>query len=225
MKRVIKSRIFLVIITMIICISGALYAANNYKASDVLYTSSDGTSMTVDDALNDLYDKKSCSNINLDIEKHFTMDTNFNYKVGIPNINTDHIIVELLNFSIPSSLTSTISFSKSADENGNITISRTGDSGKISVVGIIYVNDNLEFLTNATGGYSTTIDCTSIENYKDLSIIDFFIDFRYLKFTGNSGSVTISKSYNASTGKLTISRGSLGGTVTAYFNIDVYFKK
>ena len=57
MKKVIKSRIFLVIITMIICISGTLYAANTYKASDVLYTTSDGSSMTVNEALNELYNK------------------------------------------------------------------------------------------------------------------------------------------------------------------------
>ena len=59
MKKVIKSRIFLVIITMIICISGTLYAANTYKATDVVYNASDGTSMNVNEALNELYNKES----------------------------------------------------------------------------------------------------------------------------------------------------------------------
>ena len=59
MKKIIKSRIFLVIITMIICISGTLYAATTYKASDVVYNASDGTSMNVNDALNKLYAKQS----------------------------------------------------------------------------------------------------------------------------------------------------------------------
>ncbi len=63
MKKIIKSRIFLVIITMIICISGTLYAANTYKASDVIYNASDGTSMNVNDALNNLYSVKKISNI------------------------------------------------------------------------------------------------------------------------------------------------------------------
>ena len=62
MKKVIKSRIFLVIITMIICISGTLYAATEYYASDVVYNASDGTSMTVNDALNELYNK--CGEVN-----------------------------------------------------------------------------------------------------------------------------------------------------------------
>ena len=59
MKKIIRSRIFLVIITTIIVASGTLYAANTYKASEVLYTSSDGTSMNVEDALNELYSKTS----------------------------------------------------------------------------------------------------------------------------------------------------------------------
>ena len=65
MKKIIKSRIFLVIIIMIICINGTLYAATTYKASDVVYKSSDGTSMNVNDALNDLYNKSNNSNITL----------------------------------------------------------------------------------------------------------------------------------------------------------------
>ena len=58
MKKVIKSRIFLVIITTIVVASISVYAATTYKASEVLYTSSDGSSMTVNDALNELYNEK-----------------------------------------------------------------------------------------------------------------------------------------------------------------------
>ena len=59
MKKILKSKIFLVITTMIICISGTLYAATKYYASDVVYNASDGTSMTVSDALNELYNKSN----------------------------------------------------------------------------------------------------------------------------------------------------------------------
>ena len=58
MKKIMKSRIFLVIITMIICISGTLYAATTYKASDVSYTPNGGTEITVESALNDIYQIK-----------------------------------------------------------------------------------------------------------------------------------------------------------------------
>lgn len=59
MKKVIKSRLFIVIITMIICISGTLYATNKYQASEVVYKASDGTSKNVNDALNELYNNKA----------------------------------------------------------------------------------------------------------------------------------------------------------------------
>ncbi len=55
MKKILKNRIFLVIMTLIIGISGTLFAATTYKASDVLYTSSDGISMNVNEAIEDLY--------------------------------------------------------------------------------------------------------------------------------------------------------------------------
>ena len=59
MKKVIKNRIFLIIVLCIISCGIGVYAAVTYKASDVLYTSSDGTSMTLNDALNDLYSIKN----------------------------------------------------------------------------------------------------------------------------------------------------------------------
>lgn len=40
-----------------------------------------------------------------------------------------------------------------------------------------------------------------------------------------SGSTTFTKEYNATTGKLTYSRGALSGNSVASFNVDVYVKK
>lgn len=57
MKKMLRSRIFLVIVTLIIGISGTLYAANSYNANAIVYNSSDGTSKNVNEALNDLYTK------------------------------------------------------------------------------------------------------------------------------------------------------------------------
>ena len=57
MKKVIKSRIFLVIMTTIIVASISVYAATIYNATDIVYNASNGTSMTVNDALNELYNK------------------------------------------------------------------------------------------------------------------------------------------------------------------------
>lgn len=50
MKKVLKSRIFVAIITAIICITGTAYAAGQIFASDITYKNT-----TVDKALDDLY--------------------------------------------------------------------------------------------------------------------------------------------------------------------------
>ena len=59
MKKIIKSRIFLIVICGIIFTGLGVYAATIYKASDVVYNASDGSSMSVNDALNELYNKKN----------------------------------------------------------------------------------------------------------------------------------------------------------------------
>ena len=59
MKKIMKSKIFLIVILCIISCSIGVYAATTYKASDVVYNASDGTSMNVNDALNDIYQIKT----------------------------------------------------------------------------------------------------------------------------------------------------------------------
>ena len=58
MKKIIKSRLFIVVITMVIVASGTLYAANKYQASEVVYNKKDGTTTDVNTALDNIY--KSC---------------------------------------------------------------------------------------------------------------------------------------------------------------------
>ena len=57
MKKIIKSRAFLILTCGLIFTGLGVYAATTYKASDVVYNASDGTSMNVNDALNELYNK------------------------------------------------------------------------------------------------------------------------------------------------------------------------
>ena len=57
MKKVIKSRIFLILICGLVFTSVGVYAATTYKATDVVYNASDGSVMTVNEALNELYNK------------------------------------------------------------------------------------------------------------------------------------------------------------------------
>ena len=67
MKKVMKSRIILIVILCIISCGIGVYAANTYKATDVIYNARDGTSMNVNDALNELYNKKTIADINYEI--------------------------------------------------------------------------------------------------------------------------------------------------------------
>ena len=55
MKKIIKSRLFVAVIAMILGISGTLYAANKYQASEVVYNKKDGTTTDVNTALDELY--------------------------------------------------------------------------------------------------------------------------------------------------------------------------
>ena len=57
MKKIIKNKIILIVILCIISCGIGVYAATTYKASDVVYNASNGTSMNVNDALNELYNK------------------------------------------------------------------------------------------------------------------------------------------------------------------------
>ena len=97
MKKVIKSRIFLVIICGIIFTSGGAYAAVTYKASDVLYTSSDGTSMTVNDALNKLYEKNTNSQIT-DVNILTILQTCYSASTGMDQKNNNYIFSDDYDF-------------------------------------------------------------------------------------------------------------------------------
>ena len=85
MKKIIKSRIFLVIITTIIVASASVYAATTYKATDVVYNASDGSSMSVNDALNELYENKITSGSN-------------NLKKGVSKLEPNESITIKLDF-------------------------------------------------------------------------------------------------------------------------------
>ena len=85
MKKIIKSRIFLVIITTIIVASASVYAATTYKATDVVYNASDGSSMSVNDALNELYENKITSGSN-------------NLKKGVSKLERNESITIKLDF-------------------------------------------------------------------------------------------------------------------------------
>ena len=58
MKKIIKNKIFLIVLLCIISCGIGVYTATTYKANEVVYNASDGTSMNVSEALNELYAEK-----------------------------------------------------------------------------------------------------------------------------------------------------------------------
>jgi hypothetical protein len=68
-----------------------------------------------------------------------------------------------------------------------------------------------------------TFNCTSLRNYQKATIDNFLlvITYIYAGSSGNSYGTGVTKSYNASTGVLTLTSGDL--TNSSYFNIDIYY--
>lgn len=60
-----------------------------------------------------------------------------------------------------------------------------------------------------SGSYTGDIDCTKLENYNELTKDNFFFESETIDVPGCYGEMTFTKSYNSSTGVLTINRSSI----------------
>ena len=98
MKKFINSKLFIVIITAVICISGTAFAASELLAKDVDYTpldnewkATDGTDITnVKEAIDDLH--KRISNMELSLMYEFAYGTPANYSYTFP-AKTKNVLV------------------------------------------------------------------------------------------------------------------------------------
>ncbi len=89
MKKIIKNKIILIVILCIISCGIGVYAATTYKASDVVYNASDGTSMNVNEALNELYNNCKSGISSFRIGDYIKM-TPTNTSYTIPSTITGH---------------------------------------------------------------------------------------------------------------------------------------
>lgn len=71
---------------------------------------------------------------------------------------------------------------------------------------------------------SVTVNCTAITGYQNLTIDDFYLVIKTLQYISNpvgwSPNYTITKSYNATTGILTLST-TMAGQWGSHFTLDV----
>lgn len=72
-------------------------------------------------------------------------------------------------------------------------------------------------------GYNTTINITKFSEYKTISASDIILELDYIKLPNqNSGTADITKTYNSTTGVLTLKRSAVGGSGTVNFQGNLY---
>lgn len=87
----------------------------------------------------------------------------------------------------------------------------------------VTTNSTLIEVATVSAGYSTTIDCTNVQNYENLTSNDLYFDCQSITFPKDcSGKLNYSKSYNASSGILTMSRNSISGSGVVSFTGKIY---
>ena len=150
----------------------------------------------------------SCTNIN-------------NYQ----NLTANKFFFECTQIDVPSAY-GTLDFTKSYNSStGTLTINRnslTGD-GLITFIGKIYKGSNLTLVGTTSGGYTVTLDCTSIKDWKNKTADDFIVEIKNVEIPYEaSGTMNFSKTYDSATGKLTITRSKLVGEGIIQFSANVY---
>ena len=156
-------------------------------------------------------------------------DTNINSKgvVGWQSLTADNFFLDLTKVEIPGLALGTMNFSKEYDATtGTLNLHRTSIQGPgfvIQFTANIFASFQPVFVGNVTGDYTAKIDCTGVTDWKTRTVNDFIIDIKWMDLPDEiTGTCYITKSYNASTGILTINRSSLQGNGTVTFNADVY---
>lgn len=156
-------------------------------------------------------------------------DTNINSTgvVGWQNLTAENFFLDLTKVEVPGEAVGTMNFSKSYDAStGVLNLHRTAIQGPDFVIQFtanIFASFQPVFVGNVTGDYKATIDCTGVTDWQSRTVDDFIIDIKWMDLPDLiTGTCYITKSYNPSTGILTINRSSLQGNGTVTFNADVY---
>jgi len=142
-------------------------------------------------------------------------------------LTKNEIFFEVNEILVPELAYGTINFTKSYNAStGVFTVDRNSITGQ----GLIMIYANVKAVTeevvlvgSATGGYTITIDCKNVKNWNKKTKDDFYVDYKSVEIPEEAfGTMTFSKSYNASTGILTLTRTSIQGTGIILFTVDVY---
>lgn len=161
-------------------------------------------------------------NINGIYDASITTTSMTNYK----NLSKNNFIYEIESISLPDNNSGTINFSKTYNSsNGNLVINRSKIDGEglIEFDGVLYGNISPVFVGSYSSGYSITIDCTGVKNWKNRTENDFIVQIISLDVPEDAtGEINYTKTYNSSTGILSLSRNSVTGQGIITTNFEVY---
>lgn len=152
------------------------------------------------------------------------------------NMSVDNFVISVDEIVIPDPAYGLMTFTKSYDSSTGefkIVRSRLTGTGFITYSGYVHMLSNPVLIANKEGSYNISIDCTGVNNYKNMTADDFYYEIDWLdapekpyetgsELNGVNGTINFTKSYNASTGILTIQRSSITGTGTVTFSVNVY---
>jgi len=145
---------------------------------------------------------------------------------GYQNLTKDNFFFEVSQIVVPEEAFGTMTFTKSYNSStGVFTITRSSldGTGIITFSGNIYASTEATLVGSGTGGYTINIDCTSVNNWQNKTKDDFALDLRWVEIPDKAtGTMSFAKTYNSSTGVLTVTRSAIQGTGLITFLIDVY---
>ena len=166
----------------------------------------------------------------------YALTTTCNAGEECKNMTVNNFIISIDEIVIPDPAYGLMTFTKTYDSStGTFKIVRTRltGTGFITYSGYVHMLSNPVLIANKEGNYNISIDCTGVNNYKNMNANDFYYEIDWLdapekpyetgsESNGVNGTINFTKTYNASTGILTIQRSSIQGTGTVTFSVNVY---
>lgn len=144
--------------------------------------------------------------------------TGITYIIGETTYSNEDIIIEYETGSIIYannylSINITFKYKDTIPSNNSLLSYITFEFEKLKIYPIEYISM----------GYNTNINITKFTEYKTISASDIILELDYIKLPSkNSGTADITKTYNATTGVLTLKRSAVGGSGTVNFKGNLY---
>lgn len=166
----------------------------------------------------------------------YNLTTTCNAGDECKNMTVDNFVISIDEIVIPEPAYGLMTFTKTYDPTtGEFKIVRSRLTGLnfITYSGIVNMLSNPLLIASKEGSYNITIDCTGVSNYKNMTADDFYYEIDWLNApeepyevnseqNGVNGTITFTKTYDASTGQLVIQRSSIKGTGTVTYAVNVY---